>query len=277
METNRSLRVTVEAELKKLSRKEPPVITVPQSHKKRKLSEKSEHNDMDTSSFDYSVGTVISKPKSYTNATLTGISQLDPELQQAANPGKFQELFKNIMKPKSSPKNPILRGNCNHGTSVLSANVDLVATGIALNASTDDLKSYLSGKDLETIEVVQLTRQEVIDSGAVRSKTMKVTIKAMDLENAKLPETWPMRVGIRHFRAPPRPRNTNDGWAEQSSRTGGSYLNRENGDGVFQNRDRRNRRANSVNKEQETVTLNKEQLTMVSNMFGALQANMECP
>ena len=156
---------------------------------------------------------------------------------------------------------------------MLSANVDLVATGIALNASTDDLKSYLMGKELETVDVVQLTRQEVIDSGAVRSKTMKVTIKAMDLEKAKLPETWPMRVGIRHFRAPLRPRTTNDGWAEQSSRAGGSYSNREREGGSYRNRDRRNQR---VNREQESVAPSQEQLTLVSNMFGAL-ASMNCP
>ena len=171
--------------------------------------------------------------------------------------------MKNIMKPKGSPRNTVLRGSSSHGASVLSADVDLVATGIALDAGTEDLKGYLQGKGLETVKIECLPRQEVIESSAVRSKTMKVTIKATDLEKAKSPEIWPMRVGIRHFRAPPRPQNVNEGWADQSSRVGGS----------FKNRDRRNQRNT---REQERVNPSQEQLTLVSNMFGAL-ANLNCP
>ena len=118
----------------------------------------------------------------------------------------IKELINNMMKPKRSPRAPLLCGSSDHGSSVLSADVDLVAFGVAIDAEPKDLKDFLTGKGLNAVIVEFLTRQELIEERAVRSKTMKVTVKAIDLEKAMNQEIWPMRVGVRYYRAPPYPR-----------------------------------------------------------------------
>ena len=101
----------------------------------------------------------------------------------------------------------------------LSGDVSLVATGVAKDCTEDDLKQYLAGKGIETVDVERLTKPEVMDM--VRTVTFRVAIKAVDYDAALKPEVWPYRVGVRHYRAPRRPA-LGSGWRGQSSQSGGT-------------------------------------------------------
>ena len=83
--------------------------------------------------------------------------------------------------------------------------------GLSKEAEPDDLKNLLIEKGLAIVNVECLTRPELIKDNLVRSKTMKVTIKPSDYEKALVPEVWPARVSVRHFRAPPRKRPGREG------------------------------------------------------------------
>ena len=51
---------------------------------------------------------------------------------------------------------------------------------------------------------------------------MKVTVKGAQHEKAMNPDIWPLRVGVRHFRAPfHKPASNGTSWASQSSQSGG--------------------------------------------------------
>ena len=77
--------------------------------------------------------------------------------------------------------------------------MDLVAFGVARDCDPEDLGDYLNDKGIEIVNIECLTKQELLDDGKVRAKTMKVTVKGSDLEKAKDPEIWPYRVGVRHL------------------------------------------------------------------------------
>ena len=49
-----------------------------------------------------------------------------------------------------------------------------------------------------------ITRNELLEEHKVRSKTMKVIVKAKDHAKAMNPDIWPFRVGVRYFRAESR-------------------------------------------------------------------------
>ena len=110
METNSKQMVAVEEEVKRLSKKEVPVVNIdpPPSAKKRKMAVRSEHN-RNSSSSENSENSEGSRPRLYAESAVSGINQLSsPPLPQAADPGKFEELMKNIMKPRGSPRNTLL-------------------------------------------------------------------------------------------------------------------------------------------------------------------------
>ena len=105
----------------------------------------------------------------------------------------------------------------------MAADVDLVASGVAKDATEKQLEDFLKAKGIDGAKVECLTKQELITEQKVRSKTMKVTVKAAQLKKAMDPSVWPFRVGVRHYRAPQRSnRGAGDGsWASQSAQTGG--------------------------------------------------------
>ena len=98
----------------------------------------------------------------------------------------------------------------------LAADVDLVASGVSKECNDDDLKTFLENKGVNVVAVETLTKADVLPN--VRTKTFKVTVKASHYEKALLPESWPYRVGVRHFRAA---RRTENSWQSQSARAGG--------------------------------------------------------
>lgn len=80
----------------------------------------------------------------------------------------------------------------------------LVASGINLNVTEEDLENFLKSKDIDVVNVELLTKEELLAEKKVRSKTMKVNVKAKDHEKAMCPEIWPFRVGVRYYRAESR-------------------------------------------------------------------------
>ena len=118
----------------------------------------------------------------------------------------------------------VFRGNAAEAeASKLAADVDLVASGVAKDASVKQMEDFLKAKGINVVKVESLTKPELITEGKVRSQTMKVTVKATHLEKAMDPSMWPYRVGVRNFRAPQRSRQgAGDGsWASQSAQSGG--------------------------------------------------------
>ena len=107
------------------------------------------------------------------------------------------------------------------GETILAADVDLVATGVAKDAEPDQLKAFLVAKGIDVVNVECLTKQELLDENKVRCKTMKVTVKAAQHDLAMNPDLWPLRVGVRHFRAPSSRSANGNSWASQSSQSGG--------------------------------------------------------
>ena len=91
----------------------------------------------------------------------------------------------------------------------LAADIDLVATGVAKDASSDQLEQFLLGRGIQVTEIEILTTFE-----HARTNTFRVRIKASDYEKAQLAENWPRRVGVRHYRQPRR--TDNGGWLAQS-------------------------------------------------------------
>ena len=103
-------------------------------------------------------------------------------------------------------------------STLLSADVSLVASGVGKGCTEENLKDFLVSKGINPVEVELLTRQDVIEN--VRTLTFRVAVKATDYEASLNPEVWPYRVAVRHYRAPRRDR-TDGSWQGQSQRSGG--------------------------------------------------------
>jgi hypothetical protein len=99
---------------------------------------------------------------------------------------------------------------------ILAADVELVATGVSRDASSDQLKNFIINKGIDVVEIVKLTTFE-----HARTNFFKIKIKAAQYEKAMKPEMWPLRVGVRHFRQPRRDQNKGTSWSEQSAQSGG--------------------------------------------------------
>ena len=80
------------------------------------------------------------------------------------------------------------------GAENLAADVDLVAFGVSTKTEPDQLKAFLIGKGLEIENVECMTRPELLEQKLVRSKTMRVTVKASEHAKAMNPDLWPFRA-----------------------------------------------------------------------------------
>ena len=150
--------------------------------------------------------------------------------------------------------------------------MDLVASGVAKDADEEQLKDFLKKKGIAVMKVECLTKEELVLENKVRSKTMKVTVKASDLDKALKPEVWPSRVGVRLYRAPQRSRQGEGegSWASQSAKAGGHM--EEGGQGRSQ-QGRRPPRTPSTRQQQ----FNQPALRlMIENMFSLL-GEQPCP
>ena len=101
-------------------------------------------------------------------------------------------------------------------TDILAADVSLVASGVGKGCTPDKLKDFLASKGINAVEVVMLTKEEVIEQ--VRTLTFRIAVKAADYEAALKPEVWPYRVGVRHYRAPRREKPESS-WQGQVEKT----------------------------------------------------------
>ena len=102
---------------------------------------------------------------------------------------------------KQTPRQQSWRKSLNilHGTAdsknTIAADVNLVAYGVARDATADGLRSFLESKGISVVECKNLTTFE-----HARTHSYKVTIKASEYEKATRPEVWPYRVGVRLFK-----------------------------------------------------------------------------
>ena len=125
-----------------------------------------------------------------------------------------------LKKPGARKNSVLVYGNATTGRDdteeILAADVELVATGVSRDATTDQLKNFILSKGIEVIEILKLTTFE-----QARTNTYKIKIKAAQYLKAMNPEMWPLRVGVRHFRQPRKDQNKGTPWAEQSAQSGG--------------------------------------------------------
>ena len=201
----------------------------------------------------------------------SGRSQLQ---SQSLNKEMLTKALGDAVKTKEKEKQKsrnIFRGNSSEDSS-LSADVDLVASGVAKDADENKLKDFLKTKGIDVLKVECLTKPELILENKVRSKTMKVTVKASELEKALKPEVWPSRVGVRHYRAPQRSRQGEGqgSWASQSAQAGGHM--EDLGQERRQQGNRPTRTPSSRQKQIDQPALR----LMVENMFGLLE-EQTCP
>ena len=83
----------------------------------------------------------------------------------------------------------------NEGESTLSADVDLVAYGMAKHVTSIQLSKFLEEKGLGVYDCKLLTTFE-----RARTLSFKITIKPHHFQKAKDPSIWPYRVGVRLFK-----------------------------------------------------------------------------
>ena len=81
----------------------------------------------------------------------------------------------------------MFRGDSSEDSS-LSADVSLVATGVAKDATEKQLEDFLKDRGISEVKVECLTKTELLNENKVRSKTMRVTVKASELDKAMKPE-----------------------------------------------------------------------------------------
>ena len=99
---------------------------------------------------------------------------------------------------------------------ILAADVELVATGVARDASSEQLRDFITAKGIEVLDIEKLTTYE-----HARTNTFKVKIKAAQYNKAMNPDIWPLRVGVRHFRQPRRDQSNRLSWQDQANKSGG--------------------------------------------------------
>ena len=111
----------------------------------------------------------------------------------------------------------LLFGNAKTGKdnteNYLAANVNLVATGVAKDATADQLKEFIVTKGIPVVDIELLTSHP-----EARTNTYRIAIKASDFDRAMCPDVWPYRVGVRMFK---HKRNQNN-WSSQAGQTGGN-------------------------------------------------------
>ena len=178
-----------------------------------------------------------STPHSY--AGVAGVQPLNVQQQQQHGMNLLKNILTSQKQQQEPPKTkPPQRNICfgtakpdgtgDSGTEMLAADVSLVASGVGKGCTPEKLKSFLEGKGIHAVEVVMLTKPDVVNE--VRTLTFRVAVKASEYEAALKLEVWPYRVGVRHFRAPKRERSEG-GWEGQSERSGGHVSGAQGGGG----------------------------------------------
>ena len=251
METSQKQMESLTKEVRKNSETkktlEIPEIRIGTPNKKRKTSE-SEIQEVFSST----------QGPTYAQKLVSGVHPLgrkqenfQPVTQQMMNTA-IEDALRAKQSNKEKPKSKhIFRGSAqleSTETASLAADVDLVASGVARDATEKQLEDFLIAKGIKPVKVECLTKTELIVDKKVISITMKVTVRASQHKEAMNPEVWPFRVGVRHYRAPQRARpGAGDGsWASQSAQAGGrledgaGQMHAESGQGRRQHREFKN-------------------------------------
>ena len=110
-------------------------------------------------------------------------------------------------------------GNC-----LLTADENLVASGVSKDATTEQLKEFIVSKG---IELLTNHKEEA------RSFSYRIAIKPSDYDKALHPDVWPYRVGVRLYK-PKRWQPKQNSWNQQSSQTGGNINDQRRNNGTQQ-------------------------------------------
>ena len=98
------------------------------------------------------------------------------------------------------------------------------------NCNKDVMKTFLIEKGIDVVDVIKMTREEVLDNVGVKS--MKVIVKASEFEKAMDPTVWPCRVGVRLWKDKEAQKARFERWQEQNKgRSSGVMKGRSSGAG----------------------------------------------
>ena len=237
--------------------REQKVIEVPKAVNKTKNTpvEKKQIDD------DKDVTEVVVKPKeSYASKTMAGMSQGPPHTNQTLKDVLVNLLENNSKQlekiPEKKTEKP-RRKHMFHGKATtsseqnvaevsLAADVEIVAFGVAKTAEPEHLEKFLKDKGVVVEKIECLTKEELIKEGKVKSKTMKVTVKASEHEKAMNPDVWPQRVGVRYYKAPSRRPGQDEAGGQGGE--GGGLQDRSQGAGQDASRGRSRQGFNRRNK-----------------------------
>ena len=108
-------------------------------------------------------------------------------------------------------------GNEQTGNCLLTADVNLVASGVSKDATPEQLKEFIVSKGINVTDIELLTNHKA----EARSFSYRIAIKPADYEKALQPDVWPYRVSVRLYK-PKRWQPQQTSWNQQSSQTGGN-------------------------------------------------------
>ena len=97
----------------------------------------------------------------------------------------------------------------------LSADINLVATGVSKDATEEQLKDFIEANGVRVNEIELLTNYP----DEVRAFTYRIAINPEDYERSLSPEVWPYRVGVRLYKN--KRRQFHNSWERQSGQRGG--------------------------------------------------------
>jgi hypothetical protein len=133
---------------------------------------------------------------------------------------------------KEKAKTKVIYGSAKPETEEvnLTSDVSLVAFNVNKNCNKDVMKTFLIEKGIDVVDVIEMTREEVLDN--VRVKSMKVIVKASEFEKAMDPTVWPCRVGVRLWKDKEAQKARFERWQEQNKgRSSGDLKGRNSGAG----------------------------------------------
>ena len=149
------------------------------------------------------------KPKEKTFAT---VAQTEPKRDVNQRNTNSQNMGNRSRRPST-----LLFGKAKTGKddveNFLAANVNLVATGVAKDATSEQLKEFIVNKGINVVEIELLTQHP-----EARTNTFRIAIKPSDYDRAMNPDVWPYRVGVRIFRQ----KRAQHSWNNQSGQAGGN-------------------------------------------------------
>ena len=202
---------------------------------------------------------IINEKESYASKTMAGITPLKRSQSVSKSQGSSQtnQLLKNVLikmvesnskqneKNTEKPKRPLMfHGKATTSTdetvteASLAADVDLVAFGVAKTAEPEHLEKFLKDRGVNVEKVECLTKLELIQENKVKSKTMKVTVKASEHEKAMNPDVWPQRVGVRYYKAPSRRPGQEEGGGQGAEGGGLQARSQDSGQEAYRGRPR---------------------------------------